>query len=344
MAAMRWARDNLATAALAAVIACPLVIAPPSAAGPAHAGEAAEGPVLHGDMLGRTGEYRVQGEDTLLDIARRFDLGYTEVIAANPRIDPWLPEPGARVVLATGHLLPDGPRRGIVINLADQRLYFFPPAGGTPRSYPIGIGKQGFKTPLGHSRIVDKRVKPTWIPPASVRAENPELPAAVPPGPDNPLGDHALYLGWPGYVIHGTNIPWGIGRRVSHGCVRLYAGDIADLFARAASGTAVTVIDQPLKLGWSGERLYVEIHPSQAQADEIENTGRFTPEPIPDLTNRIVSAAGKHVKRLDWSAIGRAARERSGVPVPILPAPSETKPDGIAMALPPSPAATGEAR
>ena len=341
---MNRTRDNLARAALAAVVACLLVIAPPSAGGPAHAGVAAEGPVLLGDMLGRTGDYRVQGEDTLLDVARRFDLGYTEVIAANPRIDPWLPEPGARVVLATGHLLPDGPRRGIVINLGDQRLYFFPPAGGTARSYPIGIGKQGFKTPLGRSRIVDKRVKPTWFPPASIRAENPELPAAVPPGPDNPLGEHALYLAWPGYVIHGTNIPWGIGRRVSHGCVRLYAGGIADLFARVATGTAVTVIDQPLKLGWSGERLYLEIHPSQAQADEIENTGRFTPEPIPDLTNRIVTAAGKHAKRLDWSAVGRAARERSGVPVPILPAPSETKPDGIAMALPPSPLATGEAR
>jgi L,D-transpeptidase ErfK/SrfK len=341
---MNRTTDNLAMTALAAAVAWPLVIAPPSAGGPAHAGEATEGPALLGDMLGRTGETRVQGEDTLLDIARRFDLGYTEVIAANPDIDPWLPEPGARVVLATGHLLPDGPRRGIVINLGDQRLYFFPPAGGTPRSYPIGIGKQGFKTPLGQSRIVDKRLKPTWFPPASIRAGNPELPRAVPPGPDNPLGEHALYLAWPGYVIHGTNIPWGIGRRVSHGCVRLYAGDIADLFARVASGTAVTVIDQPLKLGWSGERLYVEIHPSQAQADEIENTGRFTPEPIPDLTNRIVSAAGKHVKRLDWPAIGRAAHKRSGVPVPILPAPSETQPGGIAMALPPSPAATGGAR
>ena len=328
---MNEAKSTLTLKALAAALAVQLAVTASAARG---ADDGSERQVLHGDMLGTLRHYRVRTQDTLLDVARRFDLGYTELIAANPGTDPWLPKPDTDLILPTGHLLANAPRQGIVINLADQRLYYFPPQGGADGgkvvSFPIGIGKEGFKTPAGGTRIVRKRTDPYWIPPESVRAEYPELPKVVPPGPNNPLGAYALDLGWPSYVIHGTNIPWGIGRRVSHGCIRLYPEDIADLFSRTKLETSVTVVDQPLKIGWSAGDLYVEIHPSQAQADEIESTGRFTPERIPELEYKIVSAAGKHVKRLNWPVIERAARERSGVPVRItLPAAAPS--DGMAM-------------
>ncbi|MEE8124055.1 MAG: L,D-transpeptidase family protein [Alphaproteobacteria bacterium] len=315
--------------ALAAALAVQLVVTASAAGG---AGDGAERHVLLGDMLGKPRHYRVRTQDTLLDVARRFELGYTELIAANPKTDPWLPKPGTELILPTGHLLPDAPRTGIIINLADQRIYYFPPQGGAGKvaSFPVGIGKQGFKTPEGGTRIVRKRTDPYWIPPESVRAEYPELPKVVAPGPNNPLGAFALDLGWPSYVIHGTNIPWGIGRRVSRGCIRLYPEDIADLFSRVELGTAITVVDQPVKVGWSEGELYVEIHPSQAQADEIENTGRFTPQRIPELEHKIVSAAGKHAKRLNWPAINRAARARSGVPIRIT-LPAAAPADGMAM-------------
>ena len=275
------------------------------------------------DLIGAPRTYVTADEDTLLDVARRFDLGYVELKAANPGVDPWLPGAGTPITLPTAHLLPDAPRRGIVINLAEQRLYYFPKGGGPVVSYPLGIGRQGWETPLGATRVVRKRVKPTWHPPASIRALNPDLPRAAPPGPANPLGDFALDLGWPAYLIHGTNNPWGVGRRVSSGCIRLYPEDIAALFPRVAVGTPVRVVDQPVVLGWSRGRLYLAVHPSIRQADEIEREGAFkTRESLPDLVARVLDAAGNAEARLDWAAIARAAREHWGIPVAITPAPA----------------------
>ncbi len=167
------------------------------------------------------------------------------------------------------------------------------------------------------SQIVDKRYKPTWVPPASIRAEKPRLPAAIPPGPANPLGDYALNLGWERYVIHGTNRAAGIGRRISHGCIRLYPDDIAWLFGKVAFGTKVRIVDQPAKLGWVGGELYLEVHPSQRQADELEKDRRFTSEAIPELTWRITQAAGDAAGRLDWAATRKAVGERRGIPLRI---------------------------
>lgn len=270
-----------------------------------------------GDLIGEIGTHETVAEDTLLHLARRYDLGFVELVAANPGVDPWLPGAGVRLVLPTAHLLPAAPRRGVVVNLAEQRLYHFPSAGGPVETYPLGTGRDGCQTPLGETRIAGKRARPTWIPPASIRAERPELPAAVPPGPDNPLGAFALDLALPGYVIHGTNKPLGIGRRVSHGCIRMYPEDIRRLFARVAPGTPVTIVDQPVKLGWSGNALFLEVHPSQTQADEIEASGRFTPQPIPDLATRVRDAAGLEAERLDWARVWATARQRRGVPVRI---------------------------
>ena len=161
-------------------------------------------------------------------------------------------------MLPTVHLLPDAAPEGIIINLADMRLYYFAEPGGPMQSFPIGIGREGLLTPLGSTKVVRKNKDPTWRPTPRMRAENPELPEAVPAGPDNPLGNRAMYLGWPQYLIHGTNKPLGIGRRTSSGCVRMYPEDVEYLFDRIAVGTKVTVVDQPIKLSWIDDALYIE--------------------------------------------------------------------------------------
>lgn len=273
---------------------------------------------LDGDMIGPLGaEYETRHEDTLAALARRFDLGFVELRAANAGVDAWLPGAGVRLALPTAHLLPTAPRHGIVINIGDQRLYHFIDGAGTVATYPVGTPQGKCGMPLGQTRIVGKRVNPVWVPPPSIRAERPDLPAAVPPGPDNPLGGYALDLGWPAHVIHGTNKPLGVGRRVSHGCIRMYPEDIKELFVAVAVGTRVTVVDEAVKVGWRGTVLYVEAHPTPDQADEIEIGGRFTPTPADDLAVRIGAAAGAAAARVDWPALERAARERRGVPVPI---------------------------
>jgi L,D-transpeptidase ErfK/SrfK len=161
------------------------------------------------DVIGVPSFHTVTESDTLLDIAREYDLGYVEVRAANPGVDPWLPSAGNTLTLPRQHVLPDAPRRGIVINLPELRLYYFP-ARGAPSSFPIGIGGEGRETPVGHTTIARKRIHPTWTPTKSEREEDPDLSASVPPGPDNPMGDRALYLGWTGYAIHGTDKPYSI--------------------------------------------------------------------------------------------------------------------------------------
>jgi len=268
------------------------------------------------DVVGTVRHHVAVEADTLLDLARDNGLGFVEIAAANPGIDPWLPRAGTRIVLPTAHLLPKATRRGIVINLADQRLYFFPP-NLPPQSYPIGAPTAGAGLRTGTARVVAKRIDPVWTPPPSVRAEDPDLPRAIPPGPDNPLGGFALDLDWEYVVIHGTNRPYGIGRRVSHGCFRLYPEDIEALFKQVAIGTPVAIVNQSVKIGWIEGELHLEIHPSLDQADEIESKGAFTPESIAELEPLVREAAASFSDRIDWERVARAARERTGVPMPI---------------------------
>lgn len=204
-----------------------------------------------------------------------------------------------------------------MINVSDMRLYHFPGKGAPVQTYPIGVGREGFSIPLGRTKITLKRDKPTWVPPPSVRAEKPELPEVVPPGPDNPLGDYALNLGLPLYRIHGTNRPYGVGRRVSHGCIRLYPADIEVLFKRVSVGTPVTIVEQPTKVGWVGGELYVEVHPSGEEIDQLEESHRFTPGRLPEFEERILRAAGEQSNRLDWEAIILAWEQRTGLPTRI---------------------------
>src|SRR5882672_848303 len=210
-----------------------------------------EQPPLSRDLVGRLSFRDARAEDTLVDLGPELGVGYTELVAANPGVDPWLPREGTRLVVPAARLLPSGPREGIVVNLGDLHLYYFEP-GAPPRAYPIGIAKEGYATPVGETVVTAKREKPSWVPGESARRDDPTLAREVKPGPDNPLGDYALYLGWPSYLIHGTNDARGVGRHSSRGCIRLYPDDIAELFARVPLGTRVRVIDEPVKLGWIG--------------------------------------------------------------------------------------------
>ena len=269
-------------------------------------------------MIGRVLRYRARYEDTLIDLPRRFNLGFTELRAANPHVDPWLPGAGTEILIPTAHIVPQAGHRGLVLNLGDQRLYHFKPDGKSVDSYPVGIGREGWSTPTGRTKVVRKKEKPTWYVPRSIRAERPDLPAVVRPGPDNPLGSHALYLGWPAYLLHGTNMPYGIGRRASHGCVRLYPEGIARLYREIPIGTPITVIDQPVKIAWVGRELMLEVHPTQTQADQVEMGDRVSRESAPEITFRLVAAARAEARRLDWGRIRQALRERAGLPVAVL--------------------------
>ena len=205
-------------------------------------------------------------DDTLTDIARRFNVGYEEIVRANPKVDPWLPGEGREIVVPTQFVLPDAPRTGLVINIAAMRIFYYPPAKrGEPQvviTHPIGIGKVGWRTPEGVTKIVRRQKDPTWRVPVSVRKEHHEngedLDPVIGPGPDNPLGKYAFYLQWPSYLIHGTNKPAGVGLRSSHGCIRLYPEDIEQFFNMVPIGTQVRVVNQPFVFGWRDGQLYMQ--------------------------------------------------------------------------------------
>lgn len=266
-------------------------------------------------VVGRFSRYVVKPGDIFADLARRFDIGYTELVAANPGVDPWLPKSGRTILIPSVYILPDAPHKGIVINLAQWRLFYFPPGGERVETYPIGIGVIGWHTPIGATRVVRKEKNPVWYPPPSIHAQHPDLPAVVPAGPDNPLGLFALRLGWSNYLIHGTNKPDGVGRNVSHGCIHLYPEDIARLFAEVVVGTPVRTVEQPALAGWDGNALYVSVQPSQAQVEEIDTGKPVTPDPAQGVRALVTAAAGPDADAIDWDAVAKAARQRTGVPV-----------------------------
>lgn len=284
-----------------------------------------EAPPERSDIIGKRRVVRASKEDTFPDIARRHDIGYLELLAANPGVDPWLPGTGREILLPTDHLLPEVPRKGIVINVAEQRLYWFRGEQGVI-THPIGAGREGYSTPLGITKIVRRKEHPTWTPGTSARRDDPSLPTVVKPGPENPLGDHALYLGWPSYLIHGTNEPDGVGRRVSRGCIRLYPEDIASLFEAVPMGTPVRVIDSPVKVGWYGADLVLEAHWTLEQATQVEETGKFEAVGDGDVVERIVKLAAQvePPAKVDWPRVTAILEARRGLPVRITgePAPA----------------------
>jgi L,D-transpeptidase ErfK/SrfK len=280
-----------------------------------------------GDILGQVSTYTVSARDTLADIARKNEIGLTELMAANPNVTSATIHPGVTLTIPGRHLLPMGTRSGIVVNLAEMRLFRFLPDGRVLTA-PISVGREGWDTPAGTTKVVEKRENPVWNVPVSIQAENPKLPDKVPPGPDNPLGKYALTLGWPGYLIHGTNAPWSIGKPSSHGCIRMYPEDIAALFAVTPVGEPVTVIDTPVTLGQQDGVLYLQVTPTRAQANKLVNFSDAPPLDDSDGNIRALKARLSQLQaqgaQIDGNAVNAAIQRHDGIPVAIGKMPVKT--------------------
>jgi len=277
------------------------------------------------DVVGVIQVVKTSKEDTLTDIARRFNVGYEEILRANPKVDPWLPGTDRAIVVPTRFVLPNAPRTGVVINIAAMRLFYYPPhKSGEPQvviTHPIGIGKMGWATPEGVTKIVRRQADPTWRVPASVIKEHreergEELDKVIGPGPDNPLGKFAFYLQWPSYLIHGTNKPAGVGLRSSHGCIRLYPEDIAQLYDLVPIGTQVRVVNQPFVFGWHDGQLYVQ--PYDVLEDDVRN---WKKGPHTHLTKAVTTSQLKalktHGEQVNWDLVTSLSHEPRGIPVPV---------------------------
>ncbi len=266
------------------------------------------------DVIGRLAVIRLEKGDTLPDIARHFSLGIDTVSAANPGIDIWVPEAGERILLPLSFILPDTVKKGIVINLAAMRLFYFKEDGKllAVSTYPIGVGTTERPTPMGQMYIVLKMFRPTWYVPASIaedhRKKGDPLPAKVPPGPLNPLGEYALYLSKSGYLVHGTNKPASIGLRATNGCIRLYPEDIKRLFENTPVKTPVNIVNQPYLIGQRDGIVYIEVH------TPFEESGTTELEKAYAKLRNIERKSG-HV--LDWKKVKEVVAEARGIPVPI---------------------------
>jgi len=289
-------------------------------AGGAACANAAQYPLANAEalMFGEVETITAHGEDTLPDLARRYGLGYEEILRANPGVDTWLPGEGTTIVIPGQRLLPPGPREGIVVNLPEHRLYYFPKPkkGEIPQviTFPVSIGKMDWSTPLGRTRVLNKRKNPTWTPPESVRKEHAErgdpLPPIVKAGPQNPLGAYAMRLDiTPGaYLIHGTNNPIAVGMAITHGCIRMYPEDIEDLFPLVPVNTPVWLINAPVKVARVGGQVWLEVHPpvdAEGQRAEVDLEGFYA------LAN---TALAETPTAIHWDFVLSTLKEASGLP------------------------------
>lgn len=295
------ARRSLAALALAAACAAALP------AGLADAARAEERLVT---------TYVVKEGDTLHSIAQAKGLGFLELRAANPDVEPWLPRVGREIVLPSVHIAPKHMEKGILISQGALRLFHFR-GDGTADSYPIGIGADGLETPVGQTKIVRTKKDPAWYPTENIRKRKPHLPSMVPPGPENPLGTRAMYLGWPAYLIHGTNLPDGVGRRVSSGCIRMYPWDVESIFQKVDVGLPVESLKQRWSTAYDDGRLWLEVHPTldgwnALEAREERPRSGLTQE----IINAVIDAAPEGVE-IDWSAVERVVAEERGYPVAV---------------------------
>jgi len=278
-------------------------------------------PAGDANVVGHVLSVRLDGtRNTLLDVARHYDLGYDEIVAANPGVSIWLPGAGSRIVVPTEFVLPPKPWVGIVINVAQRRLFYFPAQRRSVVTFPIGIAQAGWPTPLGRTRIIAKFRDPSWIVPEDIRAQHlrageTKFPRYFPPGPENPMGMLAMETGFPEIFIHGTDRPWGVGMRVSYGCLHLYPEDAAYLFERLRVGTPVRIMDQPVSVGEREGRLYLS-----AATPLGEHS------PARDYLTRAVRAVIRFqglgtasARAVDWDRVIRAAEARRIAPAPISP-------------------------
>ncbi len=290
-------------------------------------------------------------EDTLYDLARKFSLGSEELIRVNPGVDPWIPGAGKKLIVPGRHILPPGPHEGIVVNLPEHRLYYYPkPKRGAPLeviTYPVSIGKMDWRTPLGLTHVIAKQKNPVWYPPESVRKEHAEagdpLPPSVPSGPDNPLGLFAMRLaaGNGTYLIHGTNNPIAVGLAVTHGCIRMYPDDVAALFPLIPVGTAVRLINEPIKVAWVDGALLLEAHPpvdaeGQSFEPDIDQFAEMLRAAVRDTTVAIHWDYAREVLQKADGVIATVALEADDPNAPAAPAapspPAEPPVNGAAAA------------
>lgn len=269
------------------------------------------------DLVGEVQVIKAKYEDTFADIAKANDLGYLEMVAANPGVDPWLPGEGTDIVLPTRFVLPPGVREGIVINLAEYRLYYFPKGENVVYTYPLGIGREGWGSPITNTSIIAKTPNPAWYPPKSIRdehaAEGDPLPTVVPAGPDNPLGPFKFTLGTPGYLIHGSNKKFGIGMRVSHGCFRMLNENVLEMAKMAPVGTKVRILNEPYKFGVSQGRVYLEAHAPLDDHGEPSVVDKHTAV-INSLLKREDVSTGY---QLNWDEVREVVAGEDGMPVEI---------------------------
>jgi L,D-transpeptidase ErfK/SrfK len=277
-------------------------------------------PLSDGDtMIGRIETVHAEGSDRPVDVARRRGLGHAELKLVNPFLDLWLPGNRDEIVLPTEFVLPNAPHKGIVLNVPEMRLYYFRPdkatGGMDVMTYPIGIGREGWTTPYATTRVQTKVKDPIWYPPESIRAEHAAegdpLPRRVGPGPDNPMGNFALRLALPMYAIHGTNKPWGVGMRVSHGCIRLYNEHIEELFNAVPIGTPVQIVNQPYKVGLRGDLIYLEAHPS------LDEDQQHFDDNMTSVVKALVAMTEEGGYKVDWELARQVIQQSRGIPVAI---------------------------
>jgi L,D-transpeptidase ErfK/SrfK len=274
---------------------------------------------LNGDLVGELVLGSSLRADTLSDLARAYDQGYLEMRWANPKIDPWLPGEETEILIPSYYILPEAPQQGIVVNVPEMRLYYYMPGNDNepPRvaTHPISIGRQQWTTPHGATKIVQKVKDPNWYPPESIReehaAEGDPLPEVVPAGPDNPLGAYKMRLGLPGYLIHGTNKPYGIGMRVTHGCVRMYPKDVEQIFNSVKVGTSVHIVNQPYKVGIARDQIYLEVHPHLVEDRDIFR------DQFSYVVELIAAKSSGYEVQLNWTALQGVIRDKSGVPTSV---------------------------
>jgi L,D-transpeptidase ErfK/SrfK len=270
-------------------------------------------------ILGADQTIQAVYEDTLSDLARRFGLGYEEIVRVNPGVDPWLPGAGTPIVIPGERILPAGPHVGIVVNLPEHRLYYYPKRAKGQKAvvitFPVSVGKMDWRTPMGTTKVVEKIRNPAWYPPASVRLEHAAnhdpLPNVVPPGPQNPLGAFAMRLGIPGgsYLIHGTNNPLAVGMAVTHGCLRLYPEDIESLFRVVPVGTPVTLINEPIKIAWVDGKLFIEVHPP------VNAEGQSYEPNVDDFAHQLDVVLGSSTAAVNWDIALAELKAARGMPV-----------------------------
>lgn len=268
------------------------------------------------EVVGEPITFPAKYEDTFAEYGRTYDMGAYELQQANPGVDEWIPGEGTKITIPNVFILPPETRTGIVINLPELRLYYFHPNGTQVSTFPIGIGKEGWSTPLTTGKVTEKTANPTWVVPASILEEHKvsgePIPGLVngthvPPGKENPLGAYRLRLSIPGYLLHGTNSPIGVGRRVTHGCVRLFPADIEQLFNLVSVGTQVTIVHDPIKLGWRNGDLYLEVHPT------LEEHPMHANERKVNLIDKMEKMLGSTQAHIDWDLVHNMMTAQTGV-------------------------------